>query len=100
MSSLRDNLEKCKDIIEFAIKNKYIIKINYTDEIDCDEKNINWKYPPYLLKNYFINMVIDEIITYFKNFENMLIIMNFEKNDFIHKIPLNLPIKKLNKELN
>ena len=41
MSSLRDNLEKCKDIIEFAIKNKYIIKINYTDEIDCDEKNIN-----------------------------------------------------------
>ena len=53
------------------------------------------KYPPYLLKNYFINMVIDEITNYFKNFENMLIIMNFEKNDFIHKIPLNLPIKKI-----
>jgi hypothetical protein len=88
-----DSLIKYKDVIEFAMKNKYSIKINYTDEINYENNDIVWKYPPYYIKNFLTDKIITEINNYFKNFENMLIIIYFENNGFVHKIPLNLPKK-------
>ena len=79
-----DSLIKYKDVIEFAMKNKYSIKINYTDEINYENNDIVWKYPPYYIKNFLTDKIITEINNYFKNFEN---------NGFVHKIPLNLPKK-------
>ena len=92
---IKESLIKYKDLIEFALKNKYSIKINYTDEIDYDNNEIVWKYPPYYIKNFVIDKIIEEINNYFKNFDDMLIIMYFQSNDFTHKIPLNLPSKKI-----
>ncbi len=85
------NLSRFKSDIEFAIKNKYSIKIHYTDEIDYQDNNIIWKYPPYIVKNYIIDKIILEIENYFKNSNNYLIVMYFEGDDIVHKIPLNLP---------
>ena len=85
------NISRFKSDIEFAIKNKYSIKIHYTDEIDYSKNNIIWKYPPYSIKNYIVDKIILEIENYFKNSENYLIVMYFEGDDIIHKIPLNLP---------
>ena len=75
------------------MKNKYSIKIYYTDEIIEDADYINWKYPPYIVKNFITEKIINEIENYFKNFEYYLIVMHFEGDDIVHKIPLNLPIK-------
>ena len=87
------NILRFKNDIEFAIKNKYSIKIHYTDEIDYSNNDITWKYPPYAIKNYIIDKIILEIENYFKNSDNYLIVMYFEGDDIIHKIPLNLPKK-------
>jgi len=93
--NIKDSLIKYKDLIEFALKNKYSIKIEYTDEINYDNNEIVWKYPPYYIKNFIIDKIIEEINNYFKNFDEMLIIMYFNNKDFVHKIPLNLPCKKI-----
>ena len=92
---IKDSLNKYKDLIEFAVKNKYSIKIKYTDEINFDNNEIIWKYPPYYIKNFIIEKIVEEVNNYFKNFENMLIIMYFDNKEFFHKIPLNLPTKKI-----
>ncbi len=94
MSSFISQIEKFKNDIEFAIKNKYSIKIYYTDEINYNSSKIEWKYPPYIVKNYISDKIITEIDNYFKNFTNYLIVMYFEGDDIVHKIPLNLPIDK------
>lgn len=85
------NLSKYKKDIEFALRNKYRIKVHYTDEIDYFNNIINWKYPPYQIKNFLIDKIIQEIENYFKNSTNFLIIMYFEGDNVVHKIPLNLP---------
>ena len=64
-------------------------------EINYDNNEIVWKYPPYYIKNFIIDKIIEEINNYFKNFDEMLIIMYFNNKDFVHKIPLNLPCKKI-----
>tara|TARA_B100001287_G_C22448121_1_gene419141 strand:+ start:201 stop:485 length:285 start_codon:yes stop_codon:yes gene_type:complete len=92
---IKDSLNKYKDLIEFAVKNKYQIKINYTDEINYDNNDIVWKYPPYYVKNFMIDKILIEINNYFNNHNNMLIIMYFENSEFTHKIPLNLPNEKI-----
>ena len=93
MNSFNLQVNKFKADINFAIKNKYSIKIYYTDEINDDTNNIYWKYPPYIVKNFITEKIIAEIESYFKNFSNYLIVMYFEGDDITHKIPLNLPIK-------
>ena len=93
MNSFNLQVNKFKSDINFAIRNKYSIKIYYTDELNDDTTNINWKYPPYIVKNYITEKIIAEIESYFKNFSNYLIVMYFEGDDITHKIPLNLPIK-------
>lgn len=93
MNSFNLQVNKFKTDINFAIKNKYSIKIYYTDEINDNTNNIIWKYPPYIVKNYITEKIITEIESYFKNFSNYLIVMYFEGDDITHKIPLNLPIK-------
>lgn len=85
------NFSKYKKDIEFAIKNKYKIEVHYTDDIDYVNNNINWKYPPYQIKNFLIEKIVLEIENYFKNSNDHLIVMYFEGNNVIHKIPLNLP---------
>jgi|TARA_B100000886_G_C20126990_1_gene368296 hypothetical protein len=87
------NLIKLKNDIDFAIKNKYSIKVYYTDNknINYNDSTINWLYPPYIVKNYVPEKIILEIESYFKNYNDLLIVMYFENDDIIHKIPLNLP---------
>ena len=96
MDTFKLNTKKFYKDIEFAIKNNYVIKIFYTKEINYDLDNkIIWKYPPYLVKNCIIEKIINEIDNYFKNSNDYLIVMYFEGDDIIHKIPLNLPIEKI-----
>ena len=92
MNNFNLQINKLKNEIEFAIKNKYSIKIYYTDVIDENNENIEWKYPPYIVKNYVTDKIILEIENYFKNFKNYLIVMYLQNEDIIHKIPINLPI--------
>ena len=61
------NIQKFKTDLEFAIKNRYSIKIYYTDDIDVDKHIINWKYPPYIIKNFVVDKIISEIENYFRN---------------------------------
>lgn len=84
-------VSKHKNEIDFAIKNKYSIKIYYTDEFKDLNDKIVWKYPPYIIKNYITDKIIVEINNYFKNFKNYLIVMYLESDEITHKIPLNLP---------
>lgn len=91
MESFIKKISTFKKDIDFAIKNKYTIKIFYTDEINYDNNEINWKYPPYVVKNYITEKIIQEIINYFKNYTKFLIVMNFEGDNIVHKIPINLP---------
>ena len=91
MDSFINKINTLKKDIDFAIKNKYTIKIFYTDEINYDKDEINWKYPPYVIKNFITEKIIQEIINYFKNHTKYLIVMNFEGDNIVHKIPLNLP---------
>jgi len=93
MNSFSLQVDKFKSDIDFAIRNKYSIKIYYTNEINDDTNNISWKYPPYIVKNFITEKIISEIESYFKNFNSYLIVMYFEGDDITHKIPLNLPIK-------
>lgn len=93
MNSFSLQVDKFRSDIDFAIKNKYSIKIYYTNEINDDTSNISWKYPPYIVKNFITEKIINEIESYFKNFNSYLIVMYFEGDDITHKIPLNLPIK-------
>jgi hypothetical protein len=93
MNSFSLQVDKFKSDIDFAIKNKYSIKIYYTNEVEDDTYNISWKYPPYIVKNFITCKIINEIKSYFKNFNSYLIVMYFEGDDITHKIPLNLPIK-------
>ena len=93
MNSFNLQVEKFKSDISFAIKNKYSIKIYYTNELNDNTDNINWKYPPYIVKNFITDKIVNEIESYFKNFNNYLIVMYFEGDDITHKIPLNLPLK-------
>ena len=90
------NIQKFKTDLEFAIKNRYSIKIYYTDEIDVDKHVINWKYPPYIIKNFVVDKIISEIENYFKNSLDYLIVMYFEGDKIVHKIPINLPNNKQN----
>lgn len=92
MNNFNLQVNKFKKEIKFAIKNKYSIKIYYTDMVDQNNENIEWKYPPYIVKNYAIDKIILEIENYFKNFKNYLIVMYLQNNNIIHKIPINLPI--------
>ena len=85
------NIKNFKQEIEFAIKNRYSIKIYYTDEINFNKKKLDWKYPPYVIKNFDVDNIILEIENYFKNSLDYLIVMYFEGEDIVHKIPLNLP---------
>ena len=85
------NLIKFKNDIEFALKNKYNILVHYTDEIDYENNEIKWKFPPYIVKNCFADKIINELENYFKNSNNYLIVMYLEGDGIIHKIPLNLP---------
>lgn len=87
------DISKFRNDIEFALKNKYNISIYYTDDIDLKNNNVNWKYPPYQVKNFFVDKIILEIENYFKNSKDYLIVMHLQGNDIIHKIPLNLPNK-------
>ena len=91
MDSFIKKINTFKKDIDFAIKNKYSIKIYYTDEINYEKNEIIWKYPPYIVKNYITDKIILEIINYFKNYTEYLIVMNFEGDNIVHKIPLNLP---------
>lgn len=91
MESFTKKISTFKKDIDFAIKNKYTIKIFYTDEINYDNNEINWKYPPYVVKNFITEKIIQEIINYFKNYTKFLIVMNFEGDNIVHKIPINLP---------
>tara|TARA_A100001015_G_scaffold320383_1_gene446559 strand:- start:4538 stop:4801 length:264 start_codon:yes stop_codon:yes gene_type:complete len=86
------NIDKFKVDIQFAINHKYSIKIHYTDEIDYSKNNVTWKYPPYIVKNCITEKIISEIENYFKNSNDYLIVMYFEGNDIVHKIPINLPV--------
>ena len=54
--------------------------------VDQNNENIEWKYPPYIVKNYAIDKIILEIENYFKNFKNYLIVMYLQNEDIIHKI--------------
>lgn len=90
------NIQKFKTDLEFAIKNRYSIKIYYTDEIDVDKHIINWKYPPYIIKNFVVDKIISEIENYFRNSLDYLIVMYFEGDKIVHKIPINLPKNKVN----
>ena len=97
MNTFISKINQFKNDIEFAIKNKYSIKIYYTTDIDYDNNSITWKYPPYIVKNYISEKIILEIDNYFKNFNDYLIVMYFEGDDIVHKIPLNLPNEQKNK---
>ena len=90
------NIQKFKTHLEFAIKNRYSIKIYYTDDIDVDKHIINWKYPPYIIKNFVVDKIISEIENYFRNSLDYLIVMYFEGDKIVHKIPINLPKNKEN----
>ena len=86
MDSFILKINSFKKDIEFAIKNKYSITINYTDEINYENNIVSWKYPPYIIKNFIADKIISEISNYFKNFDNYLIVMHFEgKNSFFIK---------------
>ena len=91
MDSFSKKINNLKNDIDFAIKNKYSIKIYYTDEVSDENDKLNWKYPPYIVKNFVTDKIIQEIINYFKNYTDYLIVMNFEGDNIVHKIPLNLP---------
>lgn len=93
------NISKYKNDFEFALKNNYKIKVYYSDEIDLKKNDVNWKYPPYQIKNFLVDKIILEIEDYFKNSLDFLIVIYFQGQDFTHKIPINIP-KKLNKDLN
>jgi len=79
--------------IDFALKKKYSIKIYYSNEIDYKKNNIIWKYPPYLIKNCNTNKIIDELLNYFKNFEDFVLVMQLNGDNIVHKIPIHLPYK-------
>ena len=91
MDSFILKIHSFKKDIEFAMKHKYSIIINYTDEIDYENNIVTWKYPPYIVKNFLADKIIYEIANYFKKFDNYLIVMHFEGDNITHKIPLNLP---------
>ena len=58
------NLIKFKNDIEFALKNKYNILVHYTDEIDYENNEIKWKFPPYIVKNCFADKIINDPVKY------------------------------------
>ena len=88
---LIDQKDLLRDNINFALKKKYSIEIHYSDEIDLKKNRVIWKYPPYIVKNMLTDKIIDELINYFKNFNNYILVMHLIGNQIKHKVPINIP---------
>ena len=91
MMDLIDQKDLLRDNINFALKKKYSIEIHYSDEIDLKKNRVIWKYPPYIVKNMLTDKIIDELINYFKNFNNYILVMHLIGNQIKHKVPINIP---------
>lgn len=88
---LINHINLLRENIDFALKKKYSIEVHYSDEIDLKKNEVNWKYPPYLIKNVLTEKIIDELIVYFRNSENFILIMHLKGDAIVHKVPINLP---------
>ena len=88
---LIDQKDIQRDNINFALKKKYSIEIHYSDDIDLKKNKVVWKYPPYIVKNMLTEKIIDELINYFKNFNNFILVMHLVGDQITHKVPINIP---------
>ena len=88
---LIDQKDLLRDNINFALKKKYSIEIHYSDDIDLKKNKVVWKYPPYIVKNMLTEKIIDELINYFKNFNNFILVMHLVGDQITHKVPINIP---------
>tara|TARA_Y100000813_G_C23857919_1_gene209737 strand:+ start:208 stop:483 length:276 start_codon:yes stop_codon:yes gene_type:complete len=88
---LIDQKDILRDNINFALKKKYSIEIHYSDDIDLKKNKVVWKYPPYIVKNMLTEKIIDELINYFKNFNNFILVMHLVGDQITHKVPINIP---------
>lgn len=92
--NLFEQKNSIKNNIEFALKKKYSIKVYYSDDIDYKKNIVLWKYPPYQIKNCNSDKIIDELLDYFRNFEDFILVMHLTGDNITHKVPINLPSKK------
>ena len=92
--NLNDKTNSLRTNINFALKKKYSMKVYYSNDIDYKKNTVEWKYPPYLIKNCITEKIIDELLNYFKNFEDFILVMHLTGEDIVHKVPIHLPHKK------
>lgn len=88
-----DHKNSLKTNINFALKKKYSMKVFYSDDIDYKKNTVKWKYPPYLIKNCITDKIIEELLNYFKNFEDYILVMHLTGDNIVHKVPIHLPYK-------
>ena len=92
--NLIDQKNLLRDNINFALRKKYSIQIHYSNEIDFKKNIVIWKYPPYIIKNMLVEKIVEELISYFKDFEDFILVMHLIGDNIIHKVPINIPLKQ------
>lgn len=92
--NLNDQTNSLRTNINFALKKKYSMKVYYSNNIDYKKNTVEWLYPPYLIKNCTTEKIIQELLNYFKNFEDFILVMHLTGDNITHKVPIHLPQKK------